>query len=544
MPLVDRVLAWLTQLETRVADRALGAALDHAEPPHLEMLTKALLARRRSGAWCTLFHRWDRIAPDVRAMVFDASSLALDGLALAIRDGPLHGRLNALTAFEQRPFANLAHLLVNALLDPASPPLRERAAAALRTAALAALEQPDPSAALAESHRRKIVDALREALRAIDTHLRVEIVEPCLWYASALGSTLWTAVQKPRSRVAHVINESLTLWNHPRLAGFLLTGLDVPELRRRCRALLGEWRGAPCAAALLAQTAQLDREELRRSLSGIKSPPWFEGCDPRLGDIAPELRPLAPRWVLAAGYTPAQRLALFEGWLRSEDYELQLAVVDALSHMTDDADARAVLQNACDAGGRIAARARECLGDAYIAPSPDPTKSPDPAGATPDNDFPLFWQWCRRTPVHQLHQPVEVLKRRAEQWADLLAAVGRSPDPHDRLLSLYLLCEAGLAGRFRGPLRALLRDDHIEVRHAAETLLDEHPDASHDSRPGPHADRSAQRRIREALEELRLELERSSDQYSAMESQVRRLLREADTGSRFQDAQPPAGGTP
>lgn len=538
MPLADRVLAWLIQLETRTADRALGAALDHAESPYREKLTQALLTRRRSGAWCTLFQRWDRLGEEARATLFQHPPLALDGLGLAIRDGPLHGRLNGLTAFEQHPFPSLAHLLVNALLDPSSAQLRERAAAALRTAALAALESPEGPPDRVESDRRKIVDALREALRAMDTHLRVEVVEPCLWYAAALGPVLWSAIQRPRSRVAHVINECLGRWDHPRLAAFLLSALEAPELRRRARALLTEWRGPAHRKALLSQTAQLERDEVRRGVAGIKSPLWFEEGDARLGDVPSDLRRHAPRWVMAAGYTAPQRLRLFDNWLRSDVFALQLAVVEALTQ-TGGAEARALLQSVVDGGGRAASRARECLGGAGAGEAPAP-RSGDPADAKPESDFALFWQWCRRTPVDQLAQGVAVLKRRIDGWADLLPAIGRSPDPYDRLLALYLLCEAGLAARFRGPLRALLRDDHIEVRHAAETLLDEHPGATPGTGHDPGVDRAGHRRIRHALEELRAELEKTTGEYSAMVSQVRHLLRETETGVRFDEASSPA----
>ncbi len=281
MGLTDKAYEWLASGPTPGCERVLGDALARAEPVYVERLAECLLQRRTATAWAGLISSFSALPEDMRARVTCDPDLMMSGITSAIKSEACEARMNALEAYALFPTERLSHILPAVLRD-ASLPFRSRAAEVLRAVAdsvytkrEATWEHPDADDHDARQSLRKLVDTLREVLHGIDIHRRAETVEVCLWFAEELGTDLWQAINKPRSPVAHVIEQRLREWDGPRLAPFLLRAAALPAWRREALKKLGEWQSHDRLTALLRYTAVLGDPAVRRAMQGVKSPPWF-----------------------------------------------------------------------------------------------------------------------------------------------------------------------------------------------------------------------------------------------------------------------------
>ncbi len=367
MPNVERLYNWLADEPSAAADRVLAAGLAHAQPRWSDRIIALLLQRNNQAAWNGLVSYYPRLPEEVRAKLRGNTEMFFAGIAAALKSGSAQERGGGLDAYADYPVWRISHLLPPILRDP-SAPLRPKAAQLLRTVAervYAAWQEgrgiADPAKArpLRDSVRR-FGETLGDALRGIDVHLRVEVLEPCLWFCEQLGDHLWEALEKPRSRVAHVLAEHMVEWSGPNLAGFLLRAGTRPEIKRQAHEVLAKWSSPDRIAGLLRETHLLEDAAIRRGVLGVRNPAWFNDLRPDLSDLPRPLRCLAPVWVCAGGFSERDRGQIFLQWMRTSDLAVAQSLLRALA-AANTAETRKMLESASVGSSALADLARELI---------------------------------------------------------------------------------------------------------------------------------------------------------------------------------------
>ncbi len=550
MPLVDRLYDWLLQGPTPGADRILAAALPHAEPEWAGRMTAVLLQRGGDASWRALIGQYDRLAPEICALLDQPNEHMQAGIAMALRARAPEQRINALRALERQSSARMAYLLPLAVRD-SSRTVRELAAEVFRRMAERFLEQPAPPADADDDLGRAYTDqrhqlalALDEALQTFELHSRIEVLEAALWFSRDLRQPLWSKLTARRSRAGLVVRERLSDWDHPRLAHFLLFALQRSEWRPITARILQNWQTVPQISALLDQDDLLDDPLIRRHLGSIHSPQWFTRTDDGLSELEPHLRRLAPRWVCHAAYTDPERLELLARWLNAPDVGLHSAVVHTLARI-DSPGAVQLLEQVADSDSRLAPFARWCVEaldtPAVSAASQEAARSPGHRGANSacrreiDTDCAMLWLACRRAAPSARGELIATLRENSWIWGAQLRSQLRSPDPRDRVLALHIIGVQPLAGQFRGDVEPLLEDPVEGICQLARRLMElVAQDPAADTYPGasvPELTRPDDRTFDLARRELRATLERlgSGEMDGAdgdLMARVRGLLRE------------------
>ena len=485
MALADRVYEWLASGPTPGSERALGDALRYAEPAYFDRLADCLIQRRTPAAWSALISRYADLSANIRTAIKAEPDLVMAGISTAMKSGDADVRMNALEAYGDTPSERLSHLLPQALRD-SSLPVRSRAAEVLRVVSAAVYSKwerrlessADDEKGELEQSVRKMVDTLRDILRTIDIHRRVETVEPCIWFCEQIGSALWQAINKPRSRVAHVLSERLSEWNETRIAPFLLRASATPEWRREAHKLLAAWQTPDQLTALLRNTSMLGDPAIRRGVLGIKNPKWFAKLAWELSDVPEELRRFAPNWVVAGGFTDRERVAYLTRWAAAAHLRLSEAAAHALAKL-GHADTLPIRAAAATPRSRAAAPVHggpaASQRDHHAPFERAAVAHADPPAVVDDShspEFAMLWKLCRRTPPGENGELLTLLLEHIGVWGHRLADCARSPDPRDRILSLQIIRAGGLVERFREQLEALQRDKIEGIRKLAAVILE------------------------------------------------------------------------
>jgi hypothetical protein len=551
---IDRLYDWLLEGPAPECDRILGAALTHAEPVWAEQMIRLLLKRGEDASWAALIGHYDRLSPEVCALLHQQRERMQAGVALALKSSSRATRANALRALGQQPLVQMAYLLPYALRD-SSREVRELAGRTLHQMGESFLGQPVPSEGADravrqayEEQRSQLNLALAEALRAFDLHCRVEVLEVGLWFARDLGELLWDRLAPHRSHAGTVVAQQIFDWSGPRLAYFLLTALKRPSWRRTATRVLQRWRTVPHVAALLQEQDLLRDPGIRRRLGGIHSPHWFTETDEGLADLEPHLRPRAPQLVCHAGYTESEKLALLSRWLQAPDAELHSAAVHALAQI-DTPEARALLGEVAESDSSLARLAGWCarafdtdaVKEALERELPNVAeKDLKLAGGLPEQegfevDCDMLWQACRRVSPDARGELIAMLRENARVWQGALRSYLRSSDAYDRVLALQVISTGELAQWFRGEVETLLDDPIKGIRELVGRLLEALPNTpptfdgwapvagGQSSQRGPQA-------LDEARSELRAMLARlGTGEHGAMDAElvgrIRDLLR-------------------
>jgi len=555
MPLIDRLYEWFAQGPMPDCDYIFAAALPHAEPVWADRMIRVLLQRGHDASWAALIGQYDRLTPEIRALLHQQSEHLTAGIALALKSPLAETRANALRALEQHPRVGMAYLLPYAIRD-SSRTVRELAARTLHRMADSFLEQPTPPAEagggllqVREDQRQQLTLALDEALQAFDLHSRIEVLEACLWFSRDLGESLWGKLTPHRSHAGTLVAQQVSEWNHPRLAHFLLSGLKQSTWRQTAARLLQGWKTVAEVTALLRQDDLLRDPTIRQYLRSIHSPRWFTEIDDDLAQLEPALRPLAPRWVSRAGYTDSEKLKLLSCWLQSSDPELHSAAVHAVTQI-DSPDAQRLLKQVANGSSSLASFAGWCADafdtDAVTAALDRKVPAGAPSDLSPegepahqeeiDADCAMLWQACRRTPPQARGELIATLRENAHVWQAHLRSYLQSSEPRDRVLALQVVSTEQVAQWFRGDVEPLLNDPVEGIRQLARRLAQALPGETPPpgERPLETARRSAPsdpQTLDQARSELRATLERLSNGEAdptdiELMGRVRALLRE------------------
>lgn len=353
---LEALYNWLTQDRSSEADRILAAALEYAEPPYGDRMVATLLQRRNVTAWVGLVANYDRLDGATREKLATRPEWLRAGIVVAMRKPTRRERHNALTTLYEHPCLALTYLAADALRD-SDPELRERAGRVLcRDAAQvccdheAEAESDRPPSRPVIAERAGLVAALREAVQTYRFHEQAAVVQAALWFARDLESSLWGSFSAGRSQVARVVAQSLTAWDHPRLAGFLLVALLRPAWRRAARAILSKWSTRAHLLAILRNSDLLSDPHLRQQLRLIQRPPWIGAAGVHLAHLAPGLRAHVPRWICCLGIQDDERIRWLSRLVTSPWPDVHCAAVRALATLDTTAVVHVLTEVAAQPG--------------------------------------------------------------------------------------------------------------------------------------------------------------------------------------------------
>lgn len=478
MPLIDKLYEWITLIPATDVDRALGEALEFAEPEWARRIEQVLVKRANDASWAALASRYDSLSDDVRQRILEPVDIVENGIGLALRGDGVPGRLNALRAIEDHGDPRMAFHLTDALRDQ-SASVRGSAANTLRRLAekCASSDPRRDTAADRERYRdqrRRVVDTLEQALRIFHIHHRVEVIEAALWFARDLEEILWRRIESPRSPFAKVIKDHLTVWDGPRLAGYHITSLSRPGWAGESLQLLRQWSTLDHLLALLRESSALNDPTVRQRLTAVREPRWFAAAGAELDLVPAELRRHAPRWVRSIGFDDGKREALLSRWLESQDERLSVGAACALADMGTPT-ALATLRKSIHCqrpSGRFARWFVLGCDHKLAGLALRKVRMPDDVDDEAAHiDFVLLWRACRRAAANERSPLIQLIREHADVWRTRLAAHLQSPDPRDRLLALQIVSTMDLTTRFHRELQPL-REDPVEgLRKLASAVL-------------------------------------------------------------------------
>ncbi len=472
---IERLYQWIAQTPDVAADAILGAGLTNAEPEWATRMIQTLLGRNSTAAWCELVRHFSRLAPEQAAQVCAQPDWTQMAIAAVLRDEDAEHRLNAIQALARLDSARVAYLLPPLLRDGA-PAVRAQAASALRALAERFVEPPAASDNPEEyrKSRGQVASALREALRTFDLHHRVELLESATWFSVDLGESLWSQIQNHRSRVGTVIGEHLAIWNHPRMAAFLLESLKHPAWRGTAAQLLKSWRTPGAVAAILSQSELLEDEELRGQLGALRSPVWFNDADDDLSNLPPELKVGAVRWTLTHCYGDEERLALYGRWLSSREPRLRGAAIAGAATLTRG-DVSGLLRTALEVRepynflARWALLARDSAAPQMLRQAA--ATAAESALTAPE--FEALWVFAESLPIGPREPLAALLRDFSPQCDGLATRAGSAPTLRARTWCMQYLNSPELLTRHARAVLPMLRDPAEQVRASAQYVFGE-----------------------------------------------------------------------
>lgn len=480
MALADRLYAWLASTPDAELDRALGDALRRAEPAWASRIINLLVDRPCVSSWTALVGSYAKLTPLTRQRLLAFPAQVEEAIIKTLRSTDEDARVNALRCLLDEPNDRLLYMLPDALRDPA-PPVRSLAASALRQSAERLHENG------AEGTRGEVAQALQEAVRALDLHHHLELVEAALWYMRELSEEIWKNLNTYRSRLPLLLSERIHEWNKPQAARFFLEALTHPNWRTAAIETLARWHGPERLTAILRESDLLHNAEFCAALRYVRKPAWFNGLSETLSEAPAELRAMAPRWLVKAGFAQDDRVELLARWIESRDPELRRGAVFAAASLGGDAAERLLMGVAKD-HTPLATFARWFLaGDAELVSLAPPSASqihradaPQAADeaphidapAAPENEwFDLAWRACAAASKSAKTQLVAALAGIATNQHGWLKRRLHAADGHDRVLALEIVAAADLTSVCRDTIEHLLGDVDSAVRDRARAML-------------------------------------------------------------------------
>ncbi len=481
MQLVERLYDWLGRDPGAYCDDILSVGLPRAEEPFFSQIAAALAKRSSERSCAALAGCYGRLNPEVKAKLAADPRRLRAGITLALAAPDPQTNIEACAAVRDHPYPQVAFALVDALRKR-EVDVSRAAGQALRKVAAEFLARPEPApGAAAPDDRPHLARAFREALRSFDAHCRKDVLETCLWFARELHEDIWEALDARRSTVSAVVQEELTAWNHPWLAGFLLRALGNTHWRGPTRKLLMSWNTAEHLIEVLRETEALNDDELRRQVGNLKNPPWFDHFPLWIDRIPPRLLMHAPTWLCAVGFSLSTRTNRLCDWLNLNQPVLRRAVVYALATL-ETVDAVEALARVAKESGPLGTFAQWYLAGRHAALPVAEGRAP--AHGAEHAEFATLWQNLRRNTDDADRELIAAIRTNLDEHRPKIRALLHSPDPRDRILVLRILGNAGAARVLLTDLRQLLNDPVEGIRHMTAALIRaarDHaaPDAAH-----------------------------------------------------------------
>ncbi len=454
----------LPQLEPRAQATALGMLLKRGHAPSLEGVVGG-------------FHKFDGTLPEL--ILHYAGDLSV-GVRLAIGSTVFEHRANAVEIIVQSDNAQLAYLLAEALRSRCSR-TRELASEALYRMTARLLEGYEAGGGTERRQRldefRARADYLAEALRVVvrrwENHFQPKALVAALWMGDRVEPALLKKLQEPRTRIAHMLNELLESASDPRLAGFVLRALAIPELRQAAAHAISRAHDTDFLRAVFNECWLLGDARIEHGCRWIRSAAWRHEALGLLFELDESVVGGAVRFLTAIGGQQDQQNDLARALMGSSREEVRRAVVWQLVADRSDAAGDLLTVVAARPGDAVARMAARELGRRRVSEDGgSKAAAAQRKAASPESD--LFEQCWERFDAICSEEPSRAADAIREDFPNIIPVLRNklaSCEVLGRARALRLASALGVVDELEESVQRLAHDPEPVVRSLAVRML-------------------------------------------------------------------------
>jgi len=477
------LLKYLQNERNVAADRACVEALPYADADLQRALVELLLQRAHQPSLVELVGRYSTFAEAVKELLVHRAGDLFSAAGTAVRSPDLDQRRGAVEFVSRARCGPLYHHLGEALRSGCAR-TRESAAAGLRAAAADLLEAFDAGPAEVPPRRPhacadQLVEVLVRAVMSWEVHRQAEALEAALWFSDRLVEPLCRKLRQRRSRLALAINNMLNHASDPRIAGFTMRALTIPELRPAAARAISQATSIGFIRALLGQSYLLADPQVERGFRLVNGIRFFRDNLDDLLRMDPIYMAAAVRISGAAGGKREHRNEIFTALIDVGSEEVRAAVLRELIRDRSDA-ALDVLMIAAGRGyGRLSELALRELESRRPDDAPPPRTETTADAAHPRTAarlaFARYWDEFDGCEPVERRRLTATIREIAEDIIALLRKKLSSSWAPDRSRALRIAGALGVIKELSAQVYVLARDRHSLVRGIAVGMLAELP---------------------------------------------------------------------
>ena len=344
--------------ESPAADAALVDALPDLDADVAAAAFAMLIKRAHLPSLSTLAGRFTTFGAGLQALILEHVDELFAAVRGAIESDRFEDRAAAIEIISRSGCFGLVYLLATAVRSRC-PKTRDLAAQALHTLTARFLRhrRSNPTteeASTIDQQAGFLADALREAIVGWELHFRSEVLEAGMWMADRLEPTFREKLQEPRTRMAHMLNGLIERSSDPRMAGFLLRALAMPDLRSAAARTISEAKDAALRRALVIESQLLDEPEIERGFRRIRDCQWLNDSVDALLQAGKGQADNAVRIAMATGGTRHEKIRCLQALIGAGEDEFTQAVVKHLRQDKSDASTDLLRLVASRAGDGVA----------------------------------------------------------------------------------------------------------------------------------------------------------------------------------------------
>lgn len=528
LPLIYDLLCDTSNL---AADELLVSSVGELEPEYQRHALETLLKRQQPVALRQLVEQYHDLPDPCRQQMGEQIALLEGVFREVIRSTSEQDRSNVIDLIAGCACYSMSYLLSMGLRSGSSE-TRAQAASALRklTAQLTdkkSSSSPQPDQLLdARSyyqhladlggHRKMMHTALRDALRAYETHLRTTVVEATAMMSLDLESEVRTEAQKPQSKYWRAVLDMLRFRPEPLFAPLALQALGIEQTRVRFAELITKCPDNEFMLAVANRSWLMGDPGIRKGCKLIRRLQWLEENEETLLAMSADDFQQTSRFIESTGIPDMKKIEWYRLVLLSDHRDKHATAVwgiiainndrssDLLRTVTDWGEphlARISLralrarEGGCTVGSAAQYRARSKVSDARGA-----------EGSGRCSDFDEYWANYDQISESRRLTLGRSLLASDHKFEPSLSEKLSSASGTDRALAVHVIRTLQLTKRFRAQiLERALDPDHF-VRSAAIKALPQLQSAAA-RRVLSSALEDSDRRVRanaiEALDELR-----------------------------------------
>ncbi|UCC32341.1 MAG: hypothetical protein JSU86_08665, partial [Phycisphaerales bacterium] len=377
----------------------------------------------------------------------------------------------------------LAYLLADAVRSRCRR-TRELAAAGFyrMTAGLLHRLETDPTAeevADLDVQADCLAEALATAVQRWEIHFQPKVLEAALWLGDRVEPAIKNKLHERRSKIARILNDILEGTSDPRLAGFLLRALAVPELRPAAARAISRARDGTLLRAMFIESWLLADAGIERGCRWIQGGQWLRQAVKVLFELDGAHLGGAVRFLAAVGGPHRRKIELFRELIGAGLAEIRCAVVWHLVHDKSEAATNLlniVAMRPTDSIARMATReVRHRRSGAGLAVGTRQSALESISESTPHDVFDRYWSQFDDFSPDQRLEAGNAIGPHVPDLGTLLRGKLASGEPLDRARALRMVSSLGLVTGLEESVRHLAHDPEPVVRSLAIGMLVELP---------------------------------------------------------------------
>jgi hypothetical protein len=490
----NKMLTYLQKSQNPASDQAMGSALLYARGQQIEELAQVLLERGKDEGIVYVVRMYHKLGAAHRQALIDRCPGISGALRLACKDTDSQVRDNVISIVHASNHPKLLYFLSLLLRDEVSA-LRARAAHAFKSISLSLLDRVRadreesknsadyaPSSSVTENLKQLFL-ALDLSLENFTCHLRTEIVEVAMIFASILPDAIWGKFTGERSRVGRIATEILTRESNILFAGFAFRSLSCPELgKNTVRVIASSYNGDFLRRWLDYSWYRFDAN-VRKNLARIKEFRWLSGNYQPLLDTPQDLQIKFVDILMLTAVPTREKLEILSSLLMSRGETVQEHVVSVLvdSELPEKRQYLARMVSMSQTQMISISESAMDMAVRYLQQNKSEVFFEDGRtdvfafSANSDTDlekyFNQFWISFDRMELSNCHLAGEKLLNQGLDFGTRLREKLKSDNYTDRLRGLSLIRRANLTKEFTQEIYGLCKDSHVMVRSSAVSAL-------------------------------------------------------------------------